>query len=147
MRLYTWCAAAVAAGALAIGTTGAAAQEPPKYEVLKKMYDETVVTLKAAHEAKTDLAKKNEELGKQVVELQKQLEAASKERDELQRQANTHAEKTFNLRSHYAAWQEFLKRYPALQARWKVFLEGELLKGPNEAPALVDPAWPFRIEG
>lgn len=152
MLCKTWFAAAVlavTAGALGVGTSAsvALAQEAPKYEVLKSMYDSAVGSLKAAQEAKNQLAQKNEELTKQVAELQKQLEAANKDRDELQRQANTYAERTFNLRSHYAAWQEFLKKYPSLAARWKVFLDGELLRGGDPMPALIDPGWPFRIEG
>lgn len=125
----------------------AAAQEPPKYEVLKNMYDSAVASLKEAQNKKSELATKNEELTKQVADLQKQLEAVGKDRDELQRQAATYAERTFNLRAYQAAWREFLKRYPALQAKWQVFLNAELLKSPNEAPALIEPAWPFRVEG
>jgi peptidoglycan hydrolase CwlO-like protein len=143
MRLTKW----IAVVSLALLTPMAAAQEAPKYDVLKKMYDDAVGSLKAAQDAKNQLATKNEELGKQVAELQKQLDAVAKERDELQRQAATYAEKTFNLRSYYAAWQEFLKKYPALQAKWRVFLDAELLKGDNEPPALAEPGWPFRVEG
>jgi predicted nuclease with TOPRIM domain len=142
MRLQHWVMLAVALAAPV--TFG---QEAPKYDVLKKMYDDAVGSLKSAQDAKNGLAMKNEELTKQVAELQKQLEAVSKERDELSRQAATYAERTFNLRSFYAAWQEFLKKYPALAAKWKVFLEAELLKANNDAPALPEPGWPFRIEG
>lgn len=128
-------------------TSTARAQEQPKYEVLKKMYDDAIGSLKEAQNKKNELATKNEELAKQVAELQKQLDATTKERDELQRQAATYAEKTFNLRSFYATWHEFMKRYPALQAKWKVFLDAELLKSNNDAPSLAEPEWPFRVEG
>jgi predicted nuclease with TOPRIM domain len=144
MRLSNWIVSAVVT--VSVPLFGLA-QEPPKYEVLKKMYDDAVGSLKGAQDAKNQLAMKNEELTKQVAELQKQLDAAGKERDELQRQAATYAEKTFQLRVHYAAWQDFMKRYPALAARWKAFMEGELLRPANEAPALAEPGWPFRIEG
>jgi predicted nuclease with TOPRIM domain len=137
----------VAALLVLASAQGAAGQEAPKYDDLKKMYNDAVGSLKAAQEAKNQLATENEKLAKQVAELQKQLEAANKDRDELQRQANSHAERTFNLRSHYAAWQEFLKKYPTLHAKWKVFLDADLLRGANEAPALVEPSWPFRLEG
>jgi len=125
----------------------AAAQEQPKYEVLKKMYDDAIGSLKAAQETKNQLAAKNEELTKQIAELQKQMEAVAKEREELARQVAGNAEKTFTLRANYAAWQEFLKRYPSLNARWKAFMETDLLKAGQDAPALVDPAWPFKAEG
>jgi peptidoglycan hydrolase CwlO-like protein len=123
------------------------AQEAPKYDVLKKMYDDAVGSLKAAQDAKNQLATKNEELAKQVAELQKQLDAANKERDELQRQAASFAERTFTLRTQYAAWQEFIKRYPSLAARWKAFMETDLIKPDPQAPLLIEPGWPFRIEG
>jgi predicted nuclease with TOPRIM domain len=125
----------------------ASAQEAPKYEVLKKMYDDAIGSLKDAQNKKNELATKNEELAKQVADLQKQLDATTRERDELQRQATTYAEKTFNLRSYYASWQEFLKKYPTLQAKWKIFLDAELLKSGNETPSLIEPDWPFRVEG
>lgn len=128
-------------------TVSLAAQEPPKYEELKKMYDSAVGSLKASQEAKNQLATKNEELAKQVAELQKQLDAASKERDELQRQAAQYAERTYNLRAQAATWQEFLRRYPTLAAKWKVFLEAEILRAGHESPTLIDPSWPFKVEG
>jgi len=140
---------AIAGGLLgaAVWAAGAAAQEAPKYDVLKKMYDQSVQSLKAAQDEKNALATKNDELTKQVAELQKQLDVVAKERDELTRQAATYAEKTYNLRSFYATWQEFVKRYPSLQARWRVFLDAELLKSGTEPPSLVEPEWPFRVEG
>jgi len=137
-------------GGLAVcgGNSGrASAQEQPKYEVLKKMYDDAIASLKAAQETKSQLAAKNEELTKQVADLQKQLETVAKEREELARQVAQNAEKTFTLRANFAAWQEFLKRYPSLNARWKAFMETDLLKAGQEAPSLVDPAWPFKVEG
>jgi peptidoglycan hydrolase CwlO-like protein len=121
-------------------TSFARAQEPPKYEVLKKMYDDAIASLKQAQDAKNQLATQNEQLAKQ-------LEAITKERDELARRVSEFSERTYTIRAQQAAWSEFLKRYPTLQARWKAFLETELLRPANEAPALIDPAWPFRVEG
>jgi predicted nuclease with TOPRIM domain len=130
------------------GVSGAArAQEPPKYDDLKKMYEAAKAQLQSQQDARNELAKRNEELGKQVAALQLQLGEVVKERDELARQAAGHAEKTYELRSTLAAWQEFMKRYPTLHARWKVFLEAELLRPANEPPMLAEPSWPFRLEG
>jgi predicted nuclease with TOPRIM domain len=145
MRIFIQCLAILLATSWF--ASAAHAQEAPKYDVLKKMYDDAIGSLKEAQNKKNELATKNEDLAKQVAELQKQLDATSKERDELQRQATTYAEKTFNLRSFYASWHEFMKRYPALQEKWKNYLDAELLKGGNDAPALLEPEWPFRIEG
>jgi Skp family chaperone for outer membrane proteins len=147
MWCWTWRSVAAAVLVCAGGSVAALGQEAPKYDELKKMYDSSVASLKVAREATNVLAGKNEELTKQVAELQKQLEAVTKDRDELQRQATTYAEKTYNLRSFYAAWQEFLKKYPTLNAKWKLFLDTELLKSGSEAPTLAEPEWPFRVEG
>ena len=144
MCFRTWCAAILAAALIA---GGARAQEAPKYDELKTMYQASLKSLKEQQDSKAKLAAEKEELAKQVADLQKQLDAVGKERDELARQATTYAEKTYTLRSSYAAWQEFLKRYPSLHAKWKIFLEAELLKSGNDAPALVEPDWPFHLEG
>lgn len=144
MRCAKW---VVAVGCWAALAVGAAGQEAPKYDELKKMYDDALAKMKNSQDAKNALATEKDSLAKQLEELRKQLEAVTKERDELQREATTYAEKTFNLRSYHAAWQDFLKRYPPLQAKWRLFLDAELLKSGNEAPALIEPEWPFRIEG
>ena len=134
--------------AVLAGVAGVAlAQDAPKYDELKKQYDNAVASLKVAQDAKNDLANKNLELTKQIETLQKQLGDVMRERDDLARQAATHAERTYQLRSSLAAWQEFMKRYPTLHNRWKIFLEAELLEPANEPPALPEPAWPFRLEG
>lgn len=138
---------AVVVGVLAAAAGRAPAQEPPKYDVLKKMYDDAVASLRASQEAKNQLAAKNDELTRQNADLQKQLDAVTRERDDLARQAATHAERTFALRSQQAAWQEFLKRYPTLLAQWRAFLSTDLLLTPSEPPALAEPAWPFKIDG
>ena len=57
-----------------------------------------------------------------------------------------HAEQTFRLRSHYAAWQAFIQDYPDLQAKWKLFLGNEFLVAPKKLPDGVDPKWPTSVE-
>jgi hypothetical protein len=54
--------------------------------------------------------------------------------DEMKRTDAEHAEKTYFLRSHYAAWQEFIRGYPEMLVRWKAFLGNELLSSPNMLP-------------
>jgi predicted nuclease with TOPRIM domain len=146
MFFRIWCAA-VGLATTALLAGGAVAQEAPKYDELKVMYKDALKSLKDQQDAKAKLAAEKEELAKQMGELQKQLDVVTKDRDELARQAATYAEKTYNLRASYAAWQEFLKRYPSLHAKWRMFLDAELLKAGNEAPSLVEPEWPFRVEG
>ncbi|HEY7115144.1 MAG TPA: hypothetical protein VH475_01080 [Tepidisphaeraceae bacterium] len=144
MRRVNWI---LVVGLLVGSAVVAHGQEAPKYDELKKMYDDALLKMKNSQDAKAALATEKDALAKQVDELKKQLEGVTRERDELQRQATAFAERTYNLRSYQAAWQEFLKRYPALQARWRLFLDAELLKSGNEPPALIEPEWPFRIEG
>jgi predicted nuclease with TOPRIM domain len=141
---WTWIGVAACA---AIVASFALAQEAPKYEDLKKQYDAAKASLEAAQDAKNALGKEKDELTKQVAALQKQLNEVTRERDDLARQAASQAERTYQLRANLAAWQEFMKKYPALHAKWKVFLETELLKPANEPPALPEPTWPFRVAG
>lgn len=99
------------------------AQDEPKPDQLKKMYDDTLVQLKSAQERKNELAKENEKLNARVAELQKQNES-------LRREAAGSADKTYMLRSHFAAWEAFISKYPAISARWKVFMEADVLATP-----------------
>ena len=149
MRLTSCGTVALLAGLflLAPGAGIAHAQDAPKYEQLKQEYESAKAALKASHDAKNALAKEREDLIKQIQALQKQLNDVALERDDLARQAATQAERTYQLRSAHAAWQEFMKRYPALHARWKAFLETELLKPANDPPVLPEPTWPFRVQG
>jgi len=147
MRLAKWVVALGCWAGVASFSSVAVAQEPPKYDDLKKMYDDALAKMKNSQDAKNALAAEKDAVAKQLEEVRKQLDAVTKERDELQREATTYAEKTYNLRTYHAAWQEFLKRYPSLQAKWKVFLDAELLNAGNELPAVAEPEWPFRIEG
>src|SRR5437868_14898517 len=84
----------------------AVAEDEPKPEQLKQMYDDTLAQLKSAQERKTQLAAENEQLKAKVAELEKQLKAASAKSAELDRQAAGYAEKTVLLGSRYAAGQE-----------------------------------------
>jgi predicted nuclease with TOPRIM domain len=147
MRLAKWVVALGCWAAVWSVSPVVIAQEPPKYDDLKKMYDDALAKMKSSQDAKNALAAEKDALAKQLEDVRKQLDAVTKERDELQRESTTYAEKTFNLRSYHAAWQEFLRKYPPLQAKWKVFLDAELLRAGNELPTLVEPEWPFRIDG
>jgi chromosome segregation ATPase len=139
MRALAW---AVTAVALAAGATLALAQEANNPEQIKKLYDDALAQLKAAQDRKNELATQNEQLTAKVAELQKQLDQARGEMLELKRQDAENAEKSFYLRSHHAAWQTFIDRYPELKSRWKKFLEKDVLAANNELPKLVDPEWP-----
>src|SRR5580658_6923786 len=92
-------------------------QDSPQPEQLKKMYDDALGQLRQAQERKNELATENEKLNAKIADLQKQLDAAIAKNDELTRQSAALADQTFILRSHDAAWKEFIHYYPRLEAR------------------------------
>lgn len=143
MRTLAWAVTAVALTVGTIGTGFAFAQDADNPEQLKKLYADALAQLKAAQDRKNELATQNEQLTGKVADLQKQLDAARGEMLELKRQDAENAEKSFYLRSHHAAWQTFVERYPELKARWKHFLEKDVLAAGNDLPELIDPMWPM----
>ena len=130
-----------------MGPVVALGQEEPKPEQLRKMYDDALAQLKAAQDRKSELAKENEKLTAEVERLRKELQANQSETAELRRQVAENAEKSFYLRSYYAAWQSFLRDHADLEARWKLFLENDLLGPRQETTNLLDPDWPLSVEG
>jgi hypothetical protein len=114
-------------------------QDSPQPDQLKKMYDEVLGQLRQAQDRKNELAAENDKLNVKVAELQKQLDAAKLKIDEGTREAAGFAERTFFLRSYYANWQEFIRHYPKLEARWRIFLGGNVLS-PWPLP---DTDWPL----
>ena len=111
----------------------AAAQDPSSNpEELNRKYQDALAQLKAAQDRKNELATENERLTARVAELEKLLEDA-------RRELATTAQQSFMLRSHYAAWQAFLKRYPVWLERWNIFLESNPLAEPAELPEMFDP--------
>jgi chromosome segregation ATPase len=138
-----WFCAAVMAAVLFWPVRPSPAQDAPHPDQLKKMFDDAMDQLKAAQQRKNELAAENDQLKAKLADLQKKLDAATEQANELQREAAGYAEKTFYLRSHYVAWQEFLRRYPHLLSRWKVFLDNDQLTMPNDIPAFMDSDWPM----
>src|SRR5258705_11588984 len=117
MRRRFYMVALIAASLCATGPP-TMAEDPPKPDQLKQMYDDTLAQLKSAQERKTQLAAENEQLKAKLADLQKQLTAAQAQATDLEKQNASLVERNFFFRSHYAAWQEFLRFYPRLQARW-----------------------------
>src|SRR5687767_13747814 len=143
MRTLAWAMTAVALTIGTVGTGLAFAQDANNPEQVKKLYADALAQLKAAQDRKNELATQNEQLTAKVAELQKQLDQARGDMLELRRQDAENAEKSFYLRSHHAAWQTFVGRYPELKARWKQFLEKDVLATGNELPEFLDPMWPL----
>ena len=144
MRTTQWglLAAITMAAVFGLGQPAAAAQDTPNPEQLKKMYDDALVQLKAAQERKNQLAAENEKLAAEVAGLKKQVDQMQGRMEELKRTDADHAEKTFFLRSHYAAWQAFVRRYPEMMVRWKVYIEADFPVVPTPAIDALDPGWP-----
>lgn len=133
------------AGALSLLIGGLVyAQDEPKPEQLRKMYDDALAQLKQAQDRKNELAAENEKLNGRVADLQKQFDAAKARVDEVNRESASYADKSFFLRSHYAAWREFIRRYPKVEVEWRVYLFGA---GPRAMPEYFDRDWPLSASG
>lgn len=113
-----------------IGT--ASAEDKPNPDQLKRAYDDALVQLKTAQNSKNELARENEKLAKQVDDLKKQLAGARSQIEHLTRQISDNDRKTFQLRACQSAWQNFLRAYPELLARWNAFLADDALTQPEE---------------
>lgn len=103
---------------------------------LKRMYDDAVQQLRAAQDRRNELAKENEKLTSQNRELQKQVVDARADAQAL-------TDRTFKMRAEYAAFVDFLKRYPAIDARWRVFLRRDLLSGMDGVLDQLNSDWPL----
>lgn len=110
------------------------AQEPPKPEDLSRAYQDALGQLKAAQDRKNELAIENMQLVERIEDLQRQLTEARRRLDRV-------ADQTFFYRSHYAAWQVFIHRQPALMARWSAFLQSNLLSLHDVPPELREIDW------
>ncbi|HZN66482.1 MAG TPA: hypothetical protein VFB66_14430 [Tepidisphaeraceae bacterium] len=140
MRPYVWVVTALAlTGGLCGPGPSALAQDASNPEQLKKLYDDALAQLKAAQDRKNELATQNEQLAAKLAALQKEVDGLRTEMVELKRRDAEAAENSFYLRSYHAAWQSFIERYPDLKAKWKRFLESDILSAEAEMPELAEP--------
>jgi hypothetical protein len=142
MRCILWLAMT-----LWIGTGIAFGQEDPRPEQLRTLYEDALVQLRLNQDRKNELASENEELQKQISRLENELEQVNRRLLDAHRELDGQAEKTFFLRSHYAAWHVFMQRHPGLLARWRMFLEADPMAVPNEPVDFYDPHWPLSVQG
>ncbi len=103
---------------------------------LKRMYDDAVTQLRAAQDRRNELAKQNEKLSSQIRDLQKQAQDAKAE-------TQTMAEQTFKMRLEYRAFQDFVKRYPGVDVRWRMFMRSDLLSRTDCILDQLNSDWPF----
>jgi uncharacterized protein HemX len=115
---------------LLLGTASVVADDKPNPEQIQKAYDDALVQLKQAQNAKNDLAKENDKLTKQIDDLKKQLGVSGARITNLERQVADNDEKTFQLRSIYAAWKSFMKLHPDLLVSWRLYLGADALAAP-----------------
>ncbi len=125
----------------------AQAADDPKPEDLKKQYADTLVQLQAAQDRKAELAGENEKLTARVAELEKQLAAANTEEDLMRQQIENFSNRTFFLRAHYAAWEQFITRNPLVRAEWELFLNQIAPIAPSIDLPFIDPEWPMSARG
>ena len=124
----------LAIAALFLLTSGVRADDAQ----LQKAYSDTLVQLKAAQDAKNELASSNEKLTKQIDDLKKQLGASQERIRVLEREVSDNDGKTFYLRSFFAAWQTYMKLHPELAVRWRLYLGEDALAMPQEPRPLID---------
>lgn len=138
MRGYVY----VMAMLLLIGPAAARADEQ-----LKKAYDNALVQLKAAQDRKAELVKENESLAAKVEELKKELAGNQVQLESLKREIANNDDRTFFLRSYHAAWQGFIRRYPEVMGRWKVYLGDSIMSIPRESPDPLNLEWSVPSDG
>lgn len=131
--LWIWIIVAFSGGSHAL------AQDQNSPEELNRKYQDALAQLKSSQDRKNELATENEKLTARVADLEKKLEEARRE------SANV-AEKTFQLRMQYASWEAFLKRYPLLLQRWKLFITSNPLAVPSGLPEMTDVTAPLGAE-
>ena len=111
-------------------------QDEVKPDQLQKLYKDTLAQLKAAQDRKAELSAR-------VDSLEKQLQEATAQNELLKRQAADFADKTFFLRSYYAAWLQFIATRPGLKVDWDVFLNSAVPLSPAVQTPMADPEWPL----
>ena len=125
----------LAGSLLALFPDPAPAQE--NTEQLQRKYDDALNQLNAAQKRKNELTEENDKLKQTVEDLKKQLGSANNQVADLKRDQAEQADRTFYLRSHYAAWEAFLRQYPELMGRWKAFMESDFYTPRRDLPPIT----------
>jgi septal ring factor EnvC (AmiA/AmiB activator) len=132
---------------LALMTAGVTARaDNVKPDDVDRMFHDTLIQLKDAQNRKAELATENDKLTARVAELQKQLAAQSVQLDDARRQASALADRTLFLRSHYAAWEQFISAYPAVKTQWELFVRTVAWASAPSPGIFMDPEWPISLQ-
>ncbi len=100
----------------------ARADDGPRPEDVRKLYDDTLIQLKQAQDRKAELARENENLAARVAELEKQAQANQSRLDDLQHQVDGFSDRTYFLQSHYLLWQRFMDLNPLIMKAWSDYI-------------------------
>ena len=95
--------------------------------------------LKAAQDRKNELATENSKLKQQVAAVE------TKAADQAEKLTASES-RSYYLRQHYAAWQQFLDDNPALRQAWITYFFVEDNPNDRAADLLGDRQWPFLID-
>lgn len=126
-------------GLIILALTSSAWGQAVKPDDYKKLYNDTLLQLKAAQDRKTELATR-------VSELQNQLQAQTAQLDDLKRQVAAFSDKTFFLRTQFLAWEQFILANPSIKMQWNYFLENMVPLTAPEPPPFMDPDWPLSVK-
>ena len=137
---YLWY---LALGATLLLGSSAQAQDQPKPDDYKKLYEDTLLQLKAAQDRRADLANDNSKLTDQIAAMQKQHDADQAEIMDLKTQIASFSERSFFLHAHYNAWTRFLAANPMVGMQWDLFLSHQEPIYPGIALPMIDPNWPL----
>ena len=129
-----------------LATATAAPADNVKPDDSERMFHDTLIQLKEAQNRKAELATENEKLVARVAELEKQVMAQTAQLDEVKRQASALADRTLFLRSHYAAWEEFIVANPGLKDKWEIFVRTVAWVSAPQPAIFMDPEWPISLE-
>jgi hypothetical protein len=115
-----------------------------KPDEMRKQLNNTLTQLKAAQDRKAELAADNARLAARVSDLEKELAAKNQQVQDLNEAAAQMLDRTTLLRSHYAAWQEFMSTNPSVAQRWNYFLDAAAMSGGSLN--LMQSSWPLQAE-
>jgi hypothetical protein len=132
-------------GFLILGMCGSPclAQEQPTPVQYKKMYTDALNQLKAAQDRKNELSAENEKLKKDNTALGQQVAQLQAQLAKLQDEKAHFSDRTFFLRSYYAAWRRFLSLHPRIEARWDDYISNDIPVLPAPQPRTLDGDWPL----
>jgi hypothetical protein len=138
MRYVCFCLALTLLTGVALG------DDDVKPQDLKKLYNDALNQLKAAQDRKSELATQNQRMAMRAAELEKEIRFQTAQIEDLKRQAAGWAEKTYFLRTHYAAWAQFLSVNDSIKSQWDRYIQQLSPLTPVIEAPFFDMQWPLQ---